>query len=79
MSGVEKTEVLATVASSGLPKRETLAGPGIPKSTYYRWLRRKEQRGLEDHMGGGNPSWGIGSRRGEFFAHGPIGGRVSWR
>ena len=57
MSGLEKTEVLATVASSGLPKRETLAGLGIPKSTYYRWLRRKERRGLEDHTGGGKPPW----------------------
>ena len=30
---------------------------GVAKSTYYRWLRRKEQQGLEDDMGGGNPPW----------------------
>ena len=45
------------MTSSGLPKRETLGGLGVPKSTYYRWLRRKEQQGLEDDVGGGNPPW----------------------
>ena len=57
MSAVEKAEVLAKVASSVLPKRETLGGLGIPRSTYYRWLRRKEQQGLEDYAGVGNPPW----------------------
>ena len=57
MSGTEKAEVLAKVASSGLPERETLGELGVPRSTYYRWLRRKEQRGLEDDTGGGNPPW----------------------
>ena len=57
MSGVEKAEVLAKVASSGLPKRETLGGLGISKSTYYRRLRRKGQQGLEDESGGGKPPW----------------------
>ena len=57
MSAVEKTEVLARVASSGLPKRKALGELGVPKSTYYRWLRRQDQQGLEDHAGGGKPSW----------------------
>ena len=57
MSGAEKAEVLDKVASSGLPKRRVLGGLGVPKSTYYRWLRRKEQQGLEDDVGGGNPPW----------------------
>ena len=39
MSGAEKAEVLDKVASSGLPKRETLGELGVPRSTYYRWLR----------------------------------------
>ena len=46
MSSAGKAEVLAKVASSGRPKRETLGGLGIPKSTHYRWLRRKEREGL---------------------------------
>ena len=53
MSAVEKAEVLAKVASSGLSKRKTLGEVGVPRSTYYRWLRRKDQQGLEDEAGGG--------------------------
>ena len=45
------------MASSGLPKREVLSELGVPKSTYYRWLRRSEQRGLENDAGGGKPPW----------------------
>ena len=57
MGGVEKAVLLAKVASSGLPKRETLGGLRISKSTYYQWLRRKERRGFEDDTGGGKPPW----------------------
>ena len=57
MSGAEKAEVLGKVASSGLPKRRALGELGVPRSTYYRWLRRKGQQGLEDDVGGGNPPW----------------------
>ena len=57
MSGAEKAEALTKVASSGLPKRRALGELGVPRSTYYRWLRRKEQQGLEDDVGGGNPPW----------------------
>ncbi len=57
MSAVEKAEVLTEVASSPLPKRKALSELGIPKSTYYRWLRRQDQQGLEDHAGGGKPPW----------------------
>ena len=46
MSALEKTAVLAGVASSGLPKRKALGKLGVPKSTCYRWLRRKDQQGL---------------------------------
>ena len=48
---------LARVASSSLAKRKVLGELGVPRSTYYRWLRRKEQQGLEDHAGGGKPPW----------------------
>ena len=57
MSAVEKTEVFARVASSSVPKRKALGELGVPGSTYYRWLRRNERQGLEDHAGGGNPPW----------------------
>ena len=55
MSAVEKAEVLARVASSSMPKREVLSELGVPRSTYYRWLRGRKQQGLEDHAGGGKP------------------------
>ena len=45
------------IASSSLPKRKALGELGVAKSAYYRWLRRKEQQGLEDDVGGGNPPW----------------------
>ena len=54
---MEKSEVLARVASSALPKRKALGELGVPRSTYYRWLRRNEQRGLENDAGGGRPAW----------------------
>ena len=57
MSAEEKTEVLARVDSSGLPKRKVLGELGVPKSTYYRWLRRRDKRGLEDDARGGKPPW----------------------
>ena len=57
MSAVEKAEVLARVASSSVPKREVLSELGVPRSTYCRWLRGREQQGLEDHAGGGKPPW----------------------
>ena len=57
MSGTEKAEVLTKVTSSGLPKRRALGELGVPRSTYYRWLRRKEQQGLEDDIGASPPPW----------------------
>ena len=57
MSGAEKAEALDKVASSGLPKRRVLGELGVPRSAYYRWLRRKEQQGLEDDVGASTPPW----------------------
>ena len=49
--------MLTRVASSPLPKCRVLRELNVPKSTYYQWLRRREQRGLEDDAGGGKPPW----------------------
>ena len=57
MSAAEKAEVLVTVASSPTPKRKVLRELGVARSTYYRWLRRREQRELENDAGGGRPPW----------------------
>ena len=57
MSATEKAEVLTKVASSPLPKGKVLRDLGIPKSTYYRWLKRQDHQRLEDHAGGGKPPW----------------------
>ena len=58
MSASEKTTVLARVASSTLPKRQVLKDLGVPKSTYYRWLTRKQRcQGLENQPGGGLAPW----------------------
>ena len=57
MSAVEKAEVLVKVTSSPMPKRKVLRELGVPRSTYYRWLRRRERRGLHDDAGRGKPPW----------------------
>ena len=58
MSASQKTAVLAKVAWSQLPKRRVLRDLGVPKSTYYRWLRRQQhQRGLEDRPGASARPW----------------------
>ena len=57
MSAPEKAEVVTEVSSSPLPKRKVLRELGIPKSTYYGWLRRQDQQGLEDRPGGDQPPW----------------------
>ena len=54
MSGVDKASILATVASSPVPKRQVLRELGVPKSTYYRWLNRPF---LDDRPAGGSTPW----------------------
>ena len=54
MSGVDKASILARVASSPVPKRQVLRDLGVPKSTYYRWLK---QPWLDDRPGGNPTPW----------------------
>ena len=54
MSGVDKASILARVESSPVPKRAILRELGVPKSTYYRWLKRPR---LDDRRGGSSTPW----------------------
>jgi len=57
VSAQEKREILTLVAYSGLPRRRALAQLGLPKSTYYRWLRRQAEGRLHDRKGGSPTPW----------------------
>jgi putative transposase len=57
VSAVEKSRILALVADSGLPRRKALEHLGLPKSTYYRWLRRQAEDRLQDKKGGSSIPW----------------------
>ena len=57
MSAVEKREILALVADSGLPRRKALKHLGLPSSTYYRWLKRQAEDRLQDKKGGSAIPW----------------------
>jgi len=57
VSAREKGKLLALVADSGLPRRRALAQLGLPRSTYYRWLRRQTEGRLQDTKGGSPTPW----------------------
>ena len=58
MSVGEKAALVALVRSSSLPRRQVLAQLGLPKTTYYRWSRRREAaRSLEDKKPGARVPW----------------------
>ncbi len=57
MSAAGKSEILALIADSGLPRRRALAQLGLPKSTYYRWLKRQVEGRLKDKKGGSVIPW----------------------
>ena len=56
MSGMDKASILARVASSPVPKRQVLRDLGVPKSTYYRWLKQPR---LDDRPGGNPTPWNL--------------------
>ena len=57
MDASEKAMILSLVAESGLPRRRALARLNLPKSTYYRWLKRKAEGRLRDRKGGSRFPW----------------------
>ena len=57
MNTSEKVIVLSLVAESGLPRRRALSQLGLPKSTYYRWLKRQAEGRLRDRKGGSRLAW----------------------
>ena len=57
MSALEKSEILALVADSRLPRQRALAQLGLSKSTYYRWLKRQTEGMLHDRKGGSPIPW----------------------
>jgi transposase InsO family protein len=57
MSASQKAAVLTRVGSSSNPTRRVLRDLGVPKSTYYRWLRQQRHQGLDDRLGGSIPAW----------------------
>ena len=57
MNAIEKSEILALVADSGLPRRRALAQLGLPRSTYYRWLKRQIEEKLQYRKGGSPTPW----------------------
>jgi len=57
MSAEGKAEIMALVSRSGLPRSRALAELRLPRSTYYRWLKRLSEGRLGDKKGGSPIPW----------------------
>jgi len=57
MSAEGKAEILALVSRSALPRSRALAQLRLPRSTYYRWLKRLSEGRLKDKKGGSPIPW----------------------
>jgi len=57
MSATGKAEIIALVTRSGLPCSRALAQLRLPRSTYYRWLKRLSENRLQDKKGGSPIPW----------------------
>lgn len=55
----EKAALTALVRASPLPRRQVLAQLGLPKSTYYDWSRRRQDRpaGLRNRRSSSRRLW----------------------
>jgi putative transposase len=52
-----KSEILGLIANSGLSCRRALSQMKLPRSTYYRWLKRQAEKRLDDRKGGSPIPW----------------------
>jgi putative transposase len=57
MSAEGKAEIITLVSRSGLPPSRALAQLRLPRSTYYRWLKRLSEGRLRDKTGGSLIPW----------------------
>ena len=57
MSETGKAEIISLVTGSGLPCSRALARLGLPRSSYYRWLKRLSEGRLADRRGGSRVPW----------------------
>jgi len=57
MSAEGKEEIICLVDQSGLPRIKALAQLKLPRSTYYRWLKRLSEGQLKDRKGGSPIPW----------------------
>ena len=57
MSAEGKAEIITLVGRSGLPSSRALAQLRLPRSTYYRWLKRQSEGRLKDKRGGSPIPW----------------------
>ena len=57
MSAAGKVEIIVLVRQSGLPCSRALAQLRLPRSTYYRWLKRLSEDRLQDKKGGSSIPW----------------------
>ena len=57
MSAEGKAEIITLVSRSGLPPSRALAQLRLPRSTYYRWLKRLSKGQLKDKRGGSPIPW----------------------
>jgi transposase InsO family protein len=57
MSAIGKAEIISLVTKSDLPCSRALAQLRLPRSTYYRWLKRLNTGSLEDKKGGSSIPW----------------------
>jgi transposase-like protein len=53
----EKSAIIALVTGSELPWSRVVAQLGLPRSTYYRWLKKQREGNLEDKKGGSSLPW----------------------
>jgi len=57
VSAEGKAEIITLVSQSGLPRSKALAQLRLPRSTYYRWLKRLSEGRLKDKEGGSPIPW----------------------